>query len=357
MIFSHRLTNAAGKFRQAERAKRIIVAIVVIVPVATIGTYLTFSSHAATSKVTSAEAEAGTLTGGATVVSDPTASGGDSVSFPTGSTTTTTDGCTVSGVVAPCMNGGATGTGTSGYSTPVFDDEFNGTSLDTSSWIPGRRYGGGSTCTSACSGYNPSFEAELFDASHVSETGGNLVLTATNTSLNGGTNPWTSGTTEMQYGKNFTYGYFEARLKVPDPSTAWTSFWLSAANTWPPELDIFEFSQCNGQPTFDNHGNQPNVNVNSAGWPCSQAYGTSATDFTQWHTYGLLWTSNSLKVYFDGALQSLTTYGSGDAIPTTSMYPIFTYSIHSGTNVPNNSQMDVDYLRIWCPGGGTSCMQ
>jgi beta-glucanase (GH16 family) len=327
----------------------------VVLVVAILGYATLQISHAATFS-TSVEAESGTLSGNASIISDSTASGSSAVKFAAG-TGTSTGGCTVSGAVAPCMSDTASGTGTSGYSTPVFDDEFNGTSLDTTSWIPGRRLGSGA-CTSACAGYNPSAEEELFDSSKVSESGGSLNLAATNTSLNGGKNPWTSGAAEMKQGKNFVDGYFEARIKVPLPTDAWTAYWLTTAgSTWPPELDIFEFSFCNSQPTFNNHGTVAGNGVNAAGWPCGEAYGSSSTDFTQWHTYGLLWTSSSVKVYLDGVLQSsLTTSGSGDGIPTTPMYPIFDYAIGQGDNPPNNSQMNIDYLRIWCPGGGTSCM-
>ncbi len=349
-----------------------VVRILVILLVAVAG-FITLRAIYAASYAVAAETESGSLGGVASIVSDATASGGRAVMFNSsytsssgsssgsgksggssggsGSTggTSSAGGCTVSGTVAPCMNGGASGGGASGYGQPVFDDEFNGSSVNTSNWIPGRRLGSG-TCTSSCAGYNPSSESEVFDSSKVTESGGSLALTATKSSGSS----WTSGAAEMQHGKNFVYGYFEARIKVPDPSDAWTAYWLTSASGWPPELDIFEFNFCNSEPTFNNHGTSSGSNVNASGWPCSEAYGGSGTDFTQWHTYGLLWTSSSIKVFFDGKQQSLSTTGNG--IPSTPMYPIFDYAIASGSNPPNNSQMDIDYMRIWCPGGGTSCM-
>ena len=53
---------------------------------------------------------------------------------PTPVSTASTDGCTVSGVVAPCSKGAGSGTGASGWGAPSFDDEFNGSSLDTTTW-------------------------------------------------------------------------------------------------------------------------------------------------------------------------------------------------------------------------------
>jgi beta-glucanase (GH16 family) len=252
------------------------------------------------------------------------------------------------------MNGGGSGTGTSGYGAPAFDDEFNGTSLDTTNWVAGRREGGTSVCNSDCGGYNPDYESELFEPSAVTEANGDMTITATKQSPDGGQHSWTSGAVEMKPGKNFIYGYFEARVKVPAPSQAWTAYWLNGADTWPPEMDIFEFHFFNSQPTFNNDGLPGTQGANLSGWPNAEAYGGTSTDFTQWHTYGLLWTSSSIKVYFDGVLQSMDTSDTG--IPSTSMYPLFDYAIDSTTpNPPSGSQMNVDYLRIWCPGGGTSC--
>lgn len=36
------------------------------------------------------------------------------------------------------------------------------------------------------------------------------------------------------------YGIFEAELFLPNGKNLWPSFWLTGAETWPPEIDIFE---------------------------------------------------------------------------------------------------------------------
>lgn len=39
---------------------------------------------------------------------------------------------------------------------------------------------------------------------------------------------------------DFGFGRFEIEAKLPSGKGLWPAFWLYAANTWPPEIDIFE---------------------------------------------------------------------------------------------------------------------
>lgn len=338
------------KLRNLYSSHRPLVQIAVIVVVALTG-YITLQTTHAATYVSSAEAESGTLSGGASIISDSAASGSSAVQMGS-SAGGTTSGCTANGVTAPCSNGSASGSGSSGYGAPEFDDEFNGTSLDTVNWIPGRRDGQGGTCTSNCAGYNPPAnggnEIETFnDATQLTESGGSLNLTATQSGSS-----WKSAAVEMVNGENYTYGYFEARIKVPDPTQAWTAFWLSSGenNTWPPELDIFEFAENGNQPTFNNHGqlNANNYNgYNLDGWPDNEHYGSASTDFTQWHTYGMLWSQSGIKLYLDGKLQNIETSNAQTGIPSTPMYPIFDYAISQGATPTSGSTMSVDYFRVW----------
>jgi beta-glucanase (GH16 family) len=40
--------------------------------------------------------------------------------------------------------------------------------------------------------------------------------------------------------EKFSFGRFEAIIKVPEGKYLWPAFWLTGANSWPPEIDIFE---------------------------------------------------------------------------------------------------------------------
>ena len=40
--------------------------------------------------------------------------------------------------------------------------------------------------------------------------------------------------------KAFSYGKFEACLKLPQGNWLWPAFWMTGAKHWPPEIDVFE---------------------------------------------------------------------------------------------------------------------
>lgn len=39
---------------------------------------------------------------------------------------------------------------------------------------------------------------------------------------------------------SFLYGKFSCDIKLPDGTNCWPSFWITGANSWPPEIDIME---------------------------------------------------------------------------------------------------------------------
>lgn len=100
---------------------------------------------------------------------------------------------------------------------------------------------------------------------------------------------------------SWTYGYFEARLKVPVGKGTWPAFWMMPKNftAWPDdgEIDIMEHV-----------GYRPNYISSSI--HC-QAYNHSigtqktaekyvATSQTEFHVYAVEWTTDHIKGYVDG---------------------------------------------------------
>lgn len=81
-----------------------------------------------------------------------------------------------------------------------------------------------------------------------------------------------------------TYGYFEARMKLPDWQGGFPAFWmLPTDGSWPPEIDIME--QLGRQADrIHQMGNAVQV------------------DTTAWHTYGLEWTAERLAWFVDGQM-------------------------------------------------------
>ena len=101
--------------------------------------------------------------------------------------------------------------------------------------------------------------------------------------------------------KNWTYGYFEARLKLPKGKGTWPAFWMmpSVWSGWPEggEIDIMEHVGC--VPTEV-----------SSSIHCKAYYHAINTQKTaarkvagvmdEFHTYALEWTEEYIKTYVDG---------------------------------------------------------
>lgn len=207
-----------------------------------------------------------------------------------------------------------------GYNKVSFQDEFDGTSLDTSKW--GYQYG--------CFDPAQRSQAQYTDSpDNVSVRDGVLNLTARyspmktkwdgsqvpRTCKNGDTTydaPFTSGmiTTKTKDGKVLyaapgTGFYAEARIKLPTARPSWSAFWgTGTKGGWPAngEIDIFESKG------YDPSFLMSNIHTPRAGNPKKTQqhqgamHGDTATSQSEWHTYGLLKTADAIEFYFDGQM-------------------------------------------------------
>lgn len=207
-----------------------------------------------------------------------------------------------------------------GYNKVSFQDEFDGTSLDTSKW--GYQYG--------CFDPAQHSQAQYTDSpDNVSVHDGHLNLTARyspmktkwdgsqvpRTCKNGDTTydaPFTSGmiTTKTKDGKVLyaapgTGFYAEARVKLPAARSSWSAFWGTGTKGWWPangEIDIFESKG------YDPSFLMSNIHTPRAGNPKKTQqhqgamHGDTATSQSEWHTYGLLKTADAIEFYFDGQM-------------------------------------------------------
>ena len=207
-----------------------------------------------------------------------------------------------------------------GYNKVSFQDEFDGTSLDTSKW--GYQYG--------CFDPAQHSQAQYTDSpDNVSVHDGHLSLTARyspmktkwdgsqvpRTCKNGDTTydaPFTSGmiTTKTKDGKVLyaapgTGFYAEARVKLPTARSSWSAFWgTGTKGGWPAngEIDIFESKG------YDPSFLMSNIHTPRAGNPKKTQqhqgamHGDTATSQSEWHTYGLLKTADAIEFYFDGQM-------------------------------------------------------
>ena len=154
-------------------------------------------------------------------------------------------------------------------------------------------------------------EIEQNSATAAKEDGnGNLVITASKSA-----GVWTSSRIWTQGKVNFQYGQLEARIWFPAGSFNWPAFWMLGSSyafpnglggtvPWPNsgEIDIAEglAGETVDQSTL--HGNNPGTyNAwNGGGGVTAVAPLSMATLTAGFHTFGMLWTPNSISFTLDG---------------------------------------------------------
>jgi beta-glucanase (GH16 family) len=246
--------------------------------------------------------------------------------------------------------------------TCSFDDEFDGTALNTSKW---------SVETTASNGYHSGSECYVNNPNNVSVSGGTLNLTVrkapTLCAVPVGMTNYTAGMVYTLGHFSQTYGYFEVKAKLP-PATVkglQTSLWLWPVNsnaygsTWPDsgEIDIAEwYSQ---YPNLE----IPYIHYVEAGGKNSDPDVTndycSVSNITGYNTYAALWTSDSITIYMDGqtCLVDRWNPASPEVKPDPFNLPFFvnlTSAMGINTNAPTTATVkqlpatsSIDWVRVW----------
>ncbi len=241
-------------------------------------------------------------------------------------------------LAGPRGGGGGGGGGGNGRSL-IFDDEFNGTHLDTSKWRPNWLGGSDSTVTKPINGA----EQSCYDPRQVSVGGGALVLRADQrscTANNGVTYGYASGLVETANHFTFTYGHAEARVWLQGTSGGianWPAFWLDGTGTWPltGELDVME--GLSGHACYHFHS--------VLGGPGGCAYG--GLGGAGWHVYAADWSPGRVTYSYDGIVVGSITSG----ITSSPMFLILNLAV-GGWGMPTSAssypaRMLVDYVRVW----------
>jgi beta-glucanase (GH16 family) len=212
----------------------------------------------------------------------------------------------------------------------VFDDEFTGTTLDTSKWSTGW-FGSGVTAP-----VNPE-ELQCYDPGQVVVTGGelDLNLAAASESCGGVTRPYISGLVNTDGKFSYTYGYVEARVFLPGTGaiTDWPAVWADG-QSWPAdgELDVLEGLGGLGCWHFHDLAGAPG--------------GCLPGPFTGgWHTFGADWEPGSVTYYYDGLPVGSVTSG----VTASPMFLILDLAVDNsyGGAIQAPATMHVDYVRVW----------
>ena len=290
-----------------------------------------------------------------------------------------------------------------GYNTLTFQDEFNGSELDTSKW--GLALG--------CFDPNAHSQAQYSDAKeNVSVSGGVLHLTARyepktqkwdrNThsmvtvdreckrTSNGQTDsykaPFTSAMVQTRDNKGVkwaAYGdfYAEARIKLPTAVASWPAFWMTGTDpiSFPAhgEIDVVEAKG------WDPHFLQANVHTPRVGNPQKTEQhmgqlGGDGSSQSQFHTYGVEKNGKAITFYLDGRKAHTVSYdkvkGSNPFVNDANGMILRLNQMVGGTFLEsdkgdktytdatkyidaykgNGSDMLVDYVRVWKKGPATS---
>ncbi len=189
----------------------------------------------------------------------------------------------------------------------VWHDEFDGDALDLTKW--GYQIGthdvyhGIESYTQYWGNNEQQYYTE--DAADVAD--GMLSITATKEAM--GDRSYTSARILTRDLATFTYGYFEARIKVPAITGMWPAFWMLPQPTdttstnnvyggWAKsgEIDIMEIRGRNAyESTSALHfgGNWPNNTHKGSSYKLD-------TSIEEWHVYAVEWTAEALTWYVDG---------------------------------------------------------
>ncbi|HSR87804.1 MAG TPA: glycoside hydrolase family 16 protein, partial [Pontiella sp.] len=237
----------------------------------------------------------------------------------------------------------------------VWSDEFDGPDIDTSKWsheVNG--WGGGNN------------ELQYYTARTNNSfiENGKLVIQALEETYTGpdGTRDYTSARLRTLNKGDWTYGRFEARMKLPYGQGLWPAFWMLPTDWvyggWAAsgEIDIMEIV-----------GHQPNIlhgTIHYHGeWPDNWYSGGSYTlptgDFSDdFHVFAVEWEYGEIRWYVDGIHYHTETWWDSTSAP----YPApfderfhILLNVAVGGNWPGSpdgttvfhQRMEVDYVRVY----------
>lgn len=103
--------------------------------------------------------------------------------------------------------------------------------------------------------------------------------------------------------RSWTYGYFEARLKLPGGRGTWPAFWMMPKNytAWPDDGEIDIMEEVGYHPEYVSSSVHCKAYNHVLGTQKTAERWTSTAE-SDFHIYALEWTANNIKTYIDGVL-------------------------------------------------------
>ena len=239
--------------------------------------------------------------------------------------------------------------------TCTFDDEFNGTALDRSVWLPQTEMVTGTPFAYAC---------YVDDPATVSVAGGSLNLSVLRTEPTAACDmaaptPYVAGMVTTYHLFSQQYGRVEARIRNTAASVPGLheAFWLWPDDRYPAPFSLFRSTgEIDVSETYSvypsvsvpylhynaNLFGMPEPGVNTA-WNCAAARGV-------WNTYAVEWSPSRIDISVNGTTCLVNT--SGDPA-FQRRYIIALTAALGGTgngydgSAPLPATMNVDYVRAW----------
>ena len=228
-----------------------------------------------------------------------------------------------------------------GY-TLLWSDEFEGNTLDANSWtVP--EYD------------NPqNNEMQAYTKASVYVAGGYLHLVAKKQDW--GKQHYTSGKVVTENKRDFLYGKFEARMKMPAGKGMWPAFWMMPTNLgqyWPTtgEIDIME--TVGNDPTNTHSTLHYGTSVATHKWK-GDPYAVPGGYSNAFHVYTCEWEPTKITFYVDGVLYSTRTPSEIQPWPFTHKFYIILNLAVGGDwpGAPDGStifpsEFLIDYVRVY----------
>ena len=238
----------------------------------------------------------------------------------------------------------------------IWEDNFDGESLNLEDWNYEPHEPGW---------VNNELQEYTEDVRNIYVEDGNLVLKAIKEETEEGTK-YTSGKVTTQNKRDYKYGRFEARLKVPEGQGLWPAFWMMPTEenlygSWPRcgEIDIMEVL-----------GNEPNKSYGTIHYgnppKSDQGYYTldGQTFADDYHVFAVEWEPSEMRFYIDGNLYHtvndwFTKQEGGDEITYPAPFDqtfFLKFNLAVGGNWPgnpdettnfDNAEYKIDYVKVY----------
>lgn len=215
-------------------------------------------------------------------------------------------------------------------------------------------------------------EIQLYRPEQLSLENGILKIEAQREQITGAMHPWDNAQKEFEYvsgrieskeffGPSDEVGEreyrFVAKMKLPSGNGMWPAFW-TYGDPWPTagEIDILEARGSAPKKFQSNlfYGTQANVNINKH---TEVKYKTENNLTTEFHTYEMIWKSDSIQIILDDEL--LHTYVSNSDNNVNQMFGKehrivlntavggFFFPDRNSENYADNSVFEIDWVRVY----------